>query len=49
MKYVNMHVLSNCMGLELMSLVLMNSWNMMGWLVGHWYEFVMHDKSMVGW
>jgi len=42
-----MYALYDILGIELMRLVWINSWNMMGWLVGYWYEFVMHDKSMV--
>jgi len=49
MKYVNMHVLSDCMGLELMSLVWISAWIMIGWLVGYWHEIGMLDKPMVGW
>jgi len=44
-----MYALYDILGIELMRLVWMNSWNMMGWVVGYWYEFVMHDKFMVGW
>jgi len=49
MKYVDMHVLSDCLGLALMSLVWISAWIMIGWLVGYWHEIVMLDKSMVGW
>jgi len=45
--YDALYVLYNVMGLELMSLVWINAWIMVGWLDRH--EIVMLDKSMVGW
>jgi len=42
-------ILYDIMRLELMSLVWLCVWNMVGWLVKYWHEIGMHDKSMIGW
>jgi len=44
-----MYALYDLLGSELMSLVWICIWNMIGWLVEYWHEIGMHDKSMVGW
>jgi len=36
-------------GLELMILVWLCEWHMIGWLVKYWHEIGMHDKSIIGW
>jgi len=49
LKYDTLYVLYDMMALELMSLVWIKSWIMVGWLVGYWHGIVMLDKLVVGW
>jgi len=49
LSYDAIYDLYDILGLELMSLVWLCVWNMIGWLVEYGHEIDMHDNSMVGW